>query len=782
MIESDTPTGACPHPRTSPLVRVLRATVVASAIYLLLFFLPGCSEETVSLEEIRALQSRGAFAQTLEPLRERLSEQPDDPELNFLYGGALLQTGSPDRAIWAMRKAARDPRWAEAAGLQLGSAALATREWANAIEIASEILGANPDSTAALLIRGNARLEEKSNYEAALADFERLIELQPTNVDAQASRVAALIAVGRVDDAARALDVLSDSEDTRSAPASVRARICTVTALFASERKLEEEAERRFSDCLEAHPRSNAVLEEYVAFLDTQRRGAEANDLLHSAVERSPGDSALRIGLARRLILSERFDESRALLEEGTRQGDPAVASDAWATLGDHYVALHELSAAADAYRQALALVQAPTVHQQLTLGDILARANRNEEALAVAREIDNDVYRGLIEARVHINQGEPKAALSRLDEILPRWPNNPGARYWAARAAEQIGRFDRAVEEYRQSIRSGAGFSDAGVRLARLHLAENAYEDAWNALSRFLDERPNDPQAARLLMRIATVTGPDTRLRALTQKLTTRPSWPEAVSERARTLAALTQPERGLDTVRVVSGLDLERPANGEALRTLVDLLIGLERGVEALGLVESGLKKAPDAARFHELRGRVLLALARNDEAYEATSRAIEIAPRDARSLAAHGLALLARNALEPALDHFARARRFDSGLVEAYTEPGRALAGNPARVDEALELWRALLIERPEHTGAALTLARAELGRGRRGGTAASEALARAFALAERAERFGAGREALEVQLEVLETQGATRRAVDLRARLDEAETPTSAGDGG
>lgn len=767
MNTSDATALVCRSPRTAFKPISSLGMLVALAIALCA---TGCKDDPVPLEDLHAMQARGAFEETLEPLRQHLAERPDDPELNYLYGGALLRTGSPDRAIWAIRKAATDPRWEEAASIQLGTAAIATREWANAITIATKILDSNPDSEAALLMRGNARLEEKSDYEAALDDFESLIELNPQNVEAQAARVAALIAVGRVEDAADALDVLTSTSSMQTAPPGVRARICTVAALFASERRLEDEAERRFAECLEAHPLDSTVLESYVSFLDDGGRFDEARALLLAAVERSPDNSALRIGLARRLILNEHFEQSEALLREGTERPNPWVASDAWATLADHYVALQDPGAAADAYRKSLEQVATPTAHQQLTLGDILARANRNDEAMEIARAIDNEVYRGLIEARVMMNRGDPEAALAVLDTVLPRWPNNPGARYWAARAAEQLGRFDRAVEEYRQAVRSGPGFTDAGVRLARLRLAESSFEDAWNAVNRFIDERPNDPHAARILMRIATLTGPETRLRVLTQQLASRPSWPDAVAERARTIAALTTPERGLDTLRVASGLDLTHPVNSEALRALVDLLLDLERGEEALAAIDEGLAKAPDSARFLELRGRVMLALDRAGEAVSATTRAIEGAPRDGRAREAHGLALLARGELEAALEAFAEARRLDPGLVTAYTAPGRALAEAGGRRADALDLWRALLAERPEHTGAALTLGRAQLRESEGRSEGRNERLAEALALAERAERFGGGKDALALRVEVLEALGAQGRADALRARLD------------
>ena len=48
------------------------------------------------LEEIRRQQELGEFAATIGPLRELLQATPDDPELNHLYGVALLGTRQPE--------------------------------------------------------------------------------------------------------------------------------------------------------------------------------------------------------------------------------------------------------------------------------------------------------------------------------------------------------------------------------------------------------------------------------------------------------------------------------------------------------------------------------------------------------------------------------------------------------------------------------------------------------------------------------------------------------------
>ena len=80
MKAPETPSPACRSRRTRPWSNpspLLLATLVLVAI-------AGCGDEPTSLEELRVMQARGAFAATLDPLRERLETRPDDPELNYL--------------------------------------------------------------------------------------------------------------------------------------------------------------------------------------------------------------------------------------------------------------------------------------------------------------------------------------------------------------------------------------------------------------------------------------------------------------------------------------------------------------------------------------------------------------------------------------------------------------------------------------------------------------------------------------------------------------------------
>ncbi len=82
------------------------------------------SDPEAQLEEIRSQQEFGDFAATVAPLRELLESSPEDPELNHLYGVALLGVQRPELAIWPLRKAAQEADRAIEDGLLLSRALL----------------------------------------------------------------------------------------------------------------------------------------------------------------------------------------------------------------------------------------------------------------------------------------------------------------------------------------------------------------------------------------------------------------------------------------------------------------------------------------------------------------------------------------------------------------------------------------------------------------------------------------------------------------------------------
>lgn len=724
----------------------------------------GCTENQDSLAEIRKLHRQGKYIATLEPLRQRVSENPDDAESHFLYGSALRRTGAPDMAIWSLRKAAENEQWRFLAGLELGGAALAGQEWQNAIEIADQLLTESPDEIPILLIRAQARMGQKNNYEGALEDCARIIELEPNHIVAHSARASALIALERVDEAADALDALTDLAGEAQASESIRGTLCVTRALFTHERGDEEQSEALFAECAEAFPKHPTVVEEYAGYFDARGERERANEAIARALDEKPNSSTLRLALSRRLLAEKRLEESEQLLRDGIALPHKRARSDAWLGLADHYVMAGNLTSAAAAFEESLQLIKTPSQFQILTFADVLVRSGQLARAREVAKGLENSVYRGLIEARITYEQGEPQKALDHLDTILPLWPNNPGARYYAARAAEQVGDFPRAIQEYRQSIRSSPAFTEAGLRLGLIFEAAGDGDSAWAAVGPYADATPGDLEAISLRIRLASRYGPARKLQSVMQSYLSGPRRGRAIAERADFIARVAGPAEAIQAIREVENLDLARPEDADALRSLLRHLATTGQFEVARKIADAAIQARGDAGAFYLARGELNSAAGQPAAAKVDFEKALAL---DARLAEAQlGLARLAgseEGGGEDAEAYFEQAIRSDPRLTQAYVESASAL-GRAGELERSERRWEALLREKPEHAGAAVALAESRLSRGDYG--------ERTLELASRAIRFRGGIKALRTLARVHRLRGEEEQAEELTKRADAA----------
>jgi len=389
-----------------------------------------------------------------------------------------------------------------------------------------------------------------------------------------------------------------------------------------------------------------------------------------------------------------------------------------------------------EAFRTALSRLD-PTPQLLFQYADALLVTGHFDEALEAARRNSVPAYRALVEGRVFLARGEPERALERFSEGIADWPDHAVARYYAALAAEALGRIDRAIEEYRYSIRASPGGTDARLRLARLHLAENRPELALTAIQHDFANSPGDLETVLAELEILSRMGLAKRLPPrLSSRVQPRPVWGRAVAALAAGARARSGPDAALQVVEAADSLDLSEPESAPALESLVGDLIALDRVGEAVSRVQAVVEKRPDAAIFHVVHGDVLAARGDPEAARAAYRRALEIDPASPRALAAvASLDVAAGNPADalPALERAADAAPERPEYARALADALVALE----RKDEAEAVLAKLLARHATDARAALRLARLREERG-----AEREAT---VALVRRAARFGAGEEA-------------------------------------
>ena len=110
--------------------------------FALLLLFSGCEqrEGEAKLERFQVLHEQGRYRETVGALRERVDLNPANMEANLLLGTALFHSGDAGLAVWPLRRASEDPRFAVTASLLLARAMLDSRTAPDALPVINRVL------------------------------------------------------------------------------------------------------------------------------------------------------------------------------------------------------------------------------------------------------------------------------------------------------------------------------------------------------------------------------------------------------------------------------------------------------------------------------------------------------------------------------------------------------------------------------------------------------------------------------------------------------------------
>ncbi|MFV1978639.1 MAG: tetratricopeptide repeat protein, partial [Myxococcota bacterium] len=521
-----------------------------------------CGQAEDPLIEIRKLHEEGRYAATIDQLRTLVDQNPSRAETQFLLGAALLFSGNGGLAVWPLRAAAQAPEYAIEGRMLLVQSMLESRTAPDAIPVIAEILEIEPENTAAIVLRIQA-YQASGRNEDALVDIERVLELEPENAAVMVPRVTALIATEQIDEAEKAIEdarELLDSAEGEVNPSFV-AMLCVARGLFAHEKGDSELAEAQYAECLEKFPVNPFVVQEAANFYGMTGQRERAIEILEKALEES-GNSAFRMALAERMKRAGDTEEQERLLRAEAEE-QPSINS--WFRLADFYVGRDEFDKALEAFDHSLARSADPPESLLFAYADTLVQAEQFDKARSIVMEFKESALRDLIIGRILLAQGDPAAALVSFEAGILLWPNNPAGRFLAGQAAERIGDFDRAISEYKESMRANPARSTAALELAELDALRGRYDEAIEAVKRHMQAHPGDIDGIIAAVRIAHKAG---RYGVASEGLDRLAEMPEhggtAVAEHA-TLLALRSPEGAATGVKTVeeSDVDLTDPVN---------------------------------------------------------------------------------------------------------------------------------------------------------------------------------------------------------------------------
>lgn len=726
----------------------------------------GCGEvepsETEALEAIRALQASGNFEASISPLRELLTDSPDDGEANFLYGRAMART-APHLAVWSLRKAMLDPEWFSPAGAQIAMLELAGENYHEVTAITTRILEREPENLRVLMMRANAYAHSKRDPELAIADAERILEIDPTATEAYEPLILGLISLERLDEASEALEKAGKVLRELGTGDVVLAWHCATTGTFQQQSGDLERARETWQGCVDAYPTDLDVVTSSMAFYDSLAEPQQSLAIVSSALEAEPSSRFFRTTVAQRLIASGDVDGAEALLREPTNSQDPHLAAAAWIDVGQLEQALGDYGAGADSLGKAVALMEgmgSVSPQMRFEYADALLLAGRLELALEVAEDLSVPAHGNMIRGRVAQERREPALALEEFEEGLRLWPDNPWARYYAALAAEELGDFDRAIEEYRNAVRVQPGATDARMRGATLLLAQGNPAVAGVMLQTEIGKAPLESEGLLLGMHVAGRLGDTASIAAFLEMVeASHPAWAgRALEEAARGLAEREGPRLAMDML-AKAPVDFRDPRFAAGLRAWMRYAHTVGELSARRAAFDGILAFHPESSRFQDIRALDLeLSGAPADEVRAAYARAVELGPGNAWALMGLGR-VLSESDPEEALALFDRAAAANPIDAEPKLLAARlaAAAVSPAAAAERLD---ALLLAHPTEVEAALERARLDVDQ-----QIATEAT---LERAQRALRFGGGADALDILSQVHALRDETELASQAAAR--------------
>lgn len=454
------------------------ATVAIAAILL------GCGP-TDPAKEARALMAKGDLTESLEVLRDAIAETSEDSELLFLYGKVLVATGQPGLAEWPLRKAVEDPVWFERAAALIGTVEQAGGNHENAAEIYQQILDANPDNMVIRIRRANVCAKSPQLFEEALAEVDRILEIDPEELGAFKPRILAYLGLNQPDEAEEAIIELGVRIDEgQPADAPIRGWHCATMAIFASDKGDLELAAERWAACEEEFPTHSNVVSKSIEFHKKRGELERALEVAENAfAEEAEEGGGYRLVVADILQLLGRWESAESLLLEGAEQAQGVVPEAAsLLALVEHYKAVGNSQAAADTLERTLALLLqsvGPQADLLFSLADLYITLGDDDRALELTNQMTVAAHRALVRGRIAQGRQQYTKALQLYDEATRLWPENPYAPYHAARAALSVGQFDLAFKSYLLSVRIEEGATDARFQAARLMQAEGRLASA---------------------------------------------------------------------------------------------------------------------------------------------------------------------------------------------------------------------------------------------------------------------------------------------------------------
>jgi len=427
----------------------------------------------------------------------------------------------------------------------------------------------------------------------------------------------------------------------------------------------------------------------------SQNRLDEGEKILKEAIRNNPKQYAFLTALAMHYSMLRRRDDMVKVLDQ--IKSHAKDFDQPYLVVGDFYFRLGDGDSAVREYREGMSKDAKKKPIYEKRIIEVLMRQNKRNEAADVMKQIlkddpqDNDA-KGL-EATFLLEKGDVNQALTELQGVVSRAPDNAIARYNLGRAYAVRGEWELARQMFQKAIETKPDYMVARLALGQLEISRGEFDAALKTAAQILTYDRNSVNAR--LIQSAALMGQKKLTEAhqlLDGMLMVNPNLPDVQFQLGVVDLAENKYKEALLAFRKAYDLN---PANARGLMGMVETYMAQKQPDEAMNLLRGESAKAPQRMDIVLQMGTVAVRAGKFDDAIGYYQRVMDSLDKNAKGrgdmLMRIGDTYRRKGDLQSAVANMQKAREILPGNVMILTTLAMVLE-QAGRWTEAQQVYQA------------------------------------------------------------------------------------------
>jgi tetratricopeptide (TPR) repeat protein len=364
-----------------------------------------------------------------------------------------------------------------------------------------------------------------------------------------------------------------------------------------------------------------------------QKKMNEGEGILKSGFQNNPQQFGFLTTLALHYSLTGRVDDMRGVLQQVKTHANEF--EQAYLVVGDFYLRIGDGDTAVKEYKEGIAKDPKKKISYEKRIIEVYMRQGRRGEAADLNAQLlkedpnDNDA-KGL-SATFLLDKGDVARAITELNAVVTRSPENPVAHFQLGRAHAARGEYEQARQQFSKAIELRPDYIMARLALAQLQITRGEFDGALKTAQAVLQIDPNSVNAR--LVESAALMGQrkfgDSRT-MLGDMLRVNPNSPDVNFQVGLVNLAENKYKEAEEAFRKVHQLN---PANPRGLMGLVETQMAQSRPDQALALLRAESEKNPNNIDLKLAIGNIAVRSGKYDEALGSFNQILNALDKNSR-----------------------------------------------------------------------------------------------------------------------------------------------------